>query len=109
MVELITILRLDDVCHEFSIGRIAFLKIDVEGFELEVLRGATEALKSRKVQNVIAEAAFSRNPEQHVGFDDLRAMLEPFGYVFDGYYDPTYQPESGQLRFTNALFSLSDE
>lgn len=104
--ESITILRLDDVCRQFSVGQIAFLKIDVEGFELEVLRGASEMLKRRKIRSIIAEVTFSKNDEQHGQFDDVRAMLEPFEFIFAGFYDPTYRPESGHLLFTNALFTL---
>ena len=107
--ESVTILRLDDVCHQSSIGQIAFLKIDVEGFELEVLRGATEMLKSGKIQTIIAEASLSNSDEQHAHFDDVRGMLEPFGYVLAGYYDPTYRPESGRLDFSNFLFILGEE
>lgn len=107
--EPVMILRLDDVCHQFSVGQIAFLKIDVEGFELEVLRGAMEMLKSGKIQNIIAEVTFNKYSEQHVQFDDVRVMLEPFGFIFGGYYDPAYRPESGRLSFTNALFALSSE
>lgn len=107
--ERVTIQRLDDVCHQFSVRQIAFLKIDVEGFELEVLRGASEMLKLRKIQTVIAEAAFSNTDEQHAHFDDVRGMLEPFGFVLAGYYDPTYRPESGRLDFSNFLFTLGEE
>jgi FkbM family methyltransferase len=107
--EPVTIMRLDDVCQKLSIGQIAFLKIDVEGFEMEVLSGATETLKSGKIQNIIAEVSFSKNSEQHVQFDDVREILEPLGFAFGGYYDPAYQPESGRLLFTNALFTLGGE
>jgi FkbM family methyltransferase len=106
--EQVTILRLDDVCQKFSVEQIAFLKIDVEGFELEVLRGATELLKSRRIQNIIAEVTFAKRSEQHVHFDEVRQLLEPFGFVFAGYYDPAYRPESGHLLFSNALFTLDN-
>ena len=36
---------LDNIVKEFSINRIYLLKIDVEGAELEVLKGAEESLK----------------------------------------------------------------
>ena len=53
--ESITILRpLDDACKQFSVQQIAFLKIDVEGFELEVLRGATEMLKTGSVGEILS-------------------------------------------------------
>jgi FkbM family methyltransferase len=104
--ETVTILQLDEVCRQFSVSQIAFLKIDVEGFELEVLRGAMEMLKLGRIQHIIAEVTFLKNSEQHVQFDDVRAMLEPLGYVFAGYYDPAYRPETGRLIFSNALFAM---
>lgn len=107
--EQITILRVDDICRQFSVGQIAFLKIDVEGFEVQVLRGATEMLKAGRIQTIIAEATFSKTDEQHAQFDDICEMLEPFGFVLSGYYDPTYRPESGRLDFSNFLFTLKEE
>lgn len=38
--------RLDDIIHADSLGRPCMIKIDVEGAELSVLRGATHALSS---------------------------------------------------------------
>jgi FkbM family methyltransferase len=102
--EIITIQRIDDVCSQLNIDQIAFLKIDVEGFELEVLRGANRMLKSQKIKNLIAEVTFEPKSEQHIQFEDLRAMLTPFGYIFAGFYDSTYRRDTGRLYFTNALF-----
>jgi hypothetical protein len=106
--ELITILRLDDVCERFSVRQIAFLKIDVEGFEIQVLRGATEMLKSRNIQTIIAEATFASTDTQHAHFDDVRGLLEPLGFILAGLYDASYRPESGRLDFSNFLFTLGE-
>jgi FkbM family methyltransferase len=43
---------LDDVCGTLNIERIAFLKIDVEGHELEVLKGARELLADNRIDLV---------------------------------------------------------
>jgi hypothetical protein len=42
------IVSLDDFCSDEGIDRIDFLKIDMEGLELEVLRGATRMLKEQR-------------------------------------------------------------
>jgi FkbM family methyltransferase len=50
--ETISIRRLDDFCKERALARIDFLKIDVEGAELDVLLGATEMLADGKIRFV---------------------------------------------------------
>ena len=40
----LVVIRLDDYCRENGIDRVAVLKIDTEGMELDVLDGATETL-----------------------------------------------------------------
>ena len=47
--EQIKIERLDDFCQTNSIDRIAFLKIDVEGHELETLKGAKRMMDEDRV------------------------------------------------------------
>ena len=47
---------LDEFTSKNQIDRIDFLKIDVEGFELEVLKGASRLLASKKVKAMLFEA-----------------------------------------------------
>ena len=48
-------LKLDDLLQ--SMVRIDWLKLDVEGSELDVLLGATESISERKIHNIIVEAS----------------------------------------------------
>ena len=49
----------DRYCSTHSVERIDFLKIDVEGFEDEVLKGATSMLKNHKIGFVLFELRHS--------------------------------------------------
>lgn len=57
---------------ELALPRLDFLKIDVEGMELEVLHGAIDSLRRHRPQMVV-ETLKS-------GFEPLRDFLEPLGY-----------------------------
>lgn len=62
---------LDDLCADRGIGRIDLLKIDVEGFEFEVLAGAASMLA--KTTAVIVELSLIRRTGET---DALERMLE---------------------------------
>jgi FkbM family methyltransferase len=47
--------KLDDVLNDFELGDAIFVKIDVEGFETEVLKGADNLLKNNALKGVIIE------------------------------------------------------
>ena len=67
--EVVPIDRLDSVVRD----SVSVIKIDVEGMETDVLRGATRILRKDR-PHVFAEAA--TQPE----LDALRALLQPLGY-----------------------------
>ncbi|HYL84934.1 MAG TPA: FkbM family methyltransferase [Candidatus Angelobacter sp.] len=73
--------RLDDWLREHKIERVEFIKLDVEGAELEVLRGARELLERRPRPVILAEV------------QDLRT--QPWGYpakeIIDFLRDRGYQ------------------
>ncbi len=48
-VETVLLRTLDDYCHEKNIQKIDYLKLDVEGHELEVLRGSEKMLKENRI------------------------------------------------------------
>ncbi len=53
--ETVQIITLDQYVQENKIDTIDLLKMDVEGSEFNILKGATEVLKSRKVKNMQIE------------------------------------------------------
>jgi FkbM family methyltransferase len=62
---------LDDYCERMKIGRVDMLKIDVEGYEWEVLRGAERLVRSRPAIDLELHVdelrRRGREPEEVVG------------------------------------------
>jgi FkbM family methyltransferase len=71
---------LDEFCDAEQIERIHFLKVDVEGFEEMVFRGAERLLREHRVDYVCFE--ISREPLKGAGLDSRKVFeaLETHGY-----------------------------
>jgi FkbM family methyltransferase len=67
----------------FGLSDIAFIKIDVEGHELSVLRGATETIV-RSRPNLLVEVEESRVPGCFQAVADFFSSLDYSGFWFDG-------------------------
>jgi len=57
----IYIRTLDDIVQENNLENVSFIKMDVEGFEFEALKGMQEIISKRKVKNVICELSNIKN------------------------------------------------
>ena len=104
--ETVEVRTVDGFTSEYQIERIDLLKIDTEGFDLEVLKGAQTILSDGQVPFVLVEVGFHPGDTKHVLFDDVRSYLLAMGYAVFGIYDQ--QPEwSGEkhLRYANVCFS----
>ena len=77
--------RLDDICREHP-GRLSFIKIDVEGHELEVLRGGIETLQRRPNLLIEIEQRHSTVP-----IGETFAFLESQGFRCE-FLDANSQP-----------------
>ena len=56
----VRVVTLDDYCAEHHVARIDLLKIDVEGFELQVLRGARRMLEEGRIDAIQFEVTLIR-------------------------------------------------
>lgn len=65
----VPMIRLDDLCDELDLGRVKLIKVDVEGFEPEVLKGLGGRID--EVQNLVIELL----PES-VNSSATQAMLD---------------------------------
>lgn len=80
------ILPLDEFAAEKGIGAVAFLKIDTEGMELEVLEGARELL-----QRTHRTALETHSPEKHKG------SLERLAAAGLRHTDERFGPRTGMI------------
>jgi FkbM family methyltransferase len=97
---------LDSVCVEHGVDRIDFLKIDTEGHDLAVLRGAAQLFDERAIAAVQVEAGMHPENDSHVPFETLKAHLEEAGYRCFGIYSqsPEWVLEKPFLRWTDPVF-----
>jgi FkbM family methyltransferase len=75
---------LDNVADEIDWRQVALLKIDTEGFDLEVLRGARQSLA--RISAVIVESIFFPSPygQDAPLFEDISRELFDKGFVYRG-------------------------
>jgi FkbM family methyltransferase len=102
----VDVTTVDNFCTERGIETIDLMKIDVQGAELLVLKGARGLLEREAISAIICEVAFTAHYEEGVLYHDLARFLGDFGYtLFD--FEEGVRARNGQLRYSNALFLSS--
>jgi FkbM family methyltransferase len=99
---------IDAVCEASGISRIDLLKIDTQGYEVEVLRGAERMLRSAVVPLVYAEVCFVACYENQPLFQDVYAFLYERGFRLVGLYESgfltRYYHVGGNALFVHQSF-----
>lgn len=105
-IESVEIDTLDEFCHRQEIIKISFLKIDTEGYDFEVLRGAKEILSRQMLDILQVEAAMNPKNQKFVTFEKFKIHLEKRGYFLFGIYEQVLEHFINKvyLRRTNPVF-----
>jgi hypothetical protein len=99
---------IDHFCDERDISNIDILKVDVEGAEDRVFRGARGMFSARRIRSVFVEVYFRPVYEGMSTFWDLNAQLNNFGFGLCGLYSLN-SAHDGLLSFGNALYVLRSD
>lgn len=102
--EKVTVTTVDIFVKENSIGNIDLLKIDTEGYEIEVLKGAENILTKGNVGAIFAEVALSPTNKRNTQLSDVVNYLDGFGYYLVGLYDIDARTYKQGITYANALF-----
>ncbi|MEP7060756.1 MAG: FkbM family methyltransferase [Betaproteobacteria bacterium] len=94
---------LDAFIDLYAPGGIGLLKLDTQGSELSILRGARRALETASIEVIYAEFFVVPHYAGAPLLGDLIALLGQFDYsLFDLFKGP--YADNGQLRFGDAIF-----
>lgn len=94
--------RLDDYLDQIDLQPPVLLKLDVQGYEAAVLRGAPHTLA--QVDYLLCELSFAELYAGQPLFDDLYTMLADSGFRFAGSFDSLISPLDGSILQADGLF-----
>lgn len=100
------IVTLDSQIKNITDGHINLLKVDVEGYEAQVLRGAEEAIKRQSIDLIYLEVGLNVAGTQQTYFGSLDQLLQGYGYrVFKIYEQKNeWVSDSPFLRRCNVAY-----
>ena len=87
-----------------QINKIELLKIDTEGYEIQVLKGASYSIKTGKIKLIYLEAGFSKSNNRSTYYPEIHDYLDSNGYSFFGLYEISQKEIANKFQYGNALF-----
>lgn len=102
--EEIEVLTLDEFVLRNGIFEIDFLKVDTEGYDLQVLRGGNETLTAGKIKLVLVECGLDPANTYHVYFQEIVDFLINKDLALIGFFQTDIRKISRRQHFSNALF-----
>ena len=99
----VDVICVDDLLLERGLMGADVLKIDAEGYDLDVLRGAKDSIASGQIGVILAEVFFVSYRSGQSYFWDIATFLTSHNYYFVNLYD-TRETSQGRLYTGNGLW-----
>lgn len=100
--EVVEVRTIDAVMKQEDVHNVHFLKIDTEGYELEVLKGAECALAERRIAIIQVEVGVGQIAKDFLSLEDARHYLAPRGYRLQGIYNQCTTSASAPGQWSGA-------
>jgi FkbM family methyltransferase len=98
----VPVTTIDSYVEKHGITHIELLKIDTQGFDLEVLRGASGILDRRGVDTLLVEVNFASYYKRQASFGEVERFLTANGYRLLTLYEVTRM--NSCLKWATACF-----
>lgn len=101
--EIVDIKTIDLFVKENNINRIDLLKIDTQGYDLEVLQGAQDCFQKGLIDNVLVELNFIKMYDNQSDLHSISTFLADRNLYLVDYYGKVYKKHT--LGWCNGLFT----
>jgi FkbM family methyltransferase len=98
----ITVRSLDSIAEELTLKGPILMKVDVQGFEMEVLAGATRTLEL--VDILVLETSFVELYAGQPLFDEIYRFLQPYRFSYAGSVEQIQDPHDGTILYADSVF-----
>lgn len=102
IIEIVDIAKLDDIAVLLKVEKPLLVKLDVQGFENEVIAGGINTICQADV--LIIELSLERLYEGQKLFHDLYEKLVNLGFKYRGNFDQIINPNNGKILQIDAIF-----
>jgi FkbM family methyltransferase len=99
----VTVATLDQYCVAQRLERIDVLKLDTQGFEIEVLHGGETMLREGRIGAVFMEITFIEMYKGLPGLDEIYRFMTDHGLYLMAFYDFHYR--NNRLGWCDAMFA----
>lgn len=89
--EAVTVTSGAQFCLDHNIQKISLLKIDTEGFDIDVLVGFEVMLRAQAIDVVQVEVSMNPDNRKHIQFAHMNLHMERIGYRLFALYDQTLE------------------
>ena len=104
--EMIDVITGISYCTKNNITAIDLLKIDTEGFELNVLKGFGDTFLTNNIKFIYCEVGFDPQATNKTHFSLIEEYLRSMGFITSGFYEQSRWGTSKlMLGFSNVLFT----
>lgn len=102
---------IDAYCEQNNIKKIDFLKIDTQGYEVNVINGANKMIKNNLIDIIQLELTFSPIYQKNYNIYDIEKILIPNGYKLFGtsQYGNLFTDQNWQCDFmyiSNSIYEI---
>ena len=96
---------LDEIANDLELKKKVMMKLDVQGFELNVLRGSENTLKN--VDIILIETSFYELYKNQPLFKDIFDFLSDRGFNYFGSFEQLYDERDGKILQADSIFIKS--
>lgn len=98
---------LDDFVKEEQVNQIDILKIDTQGTEFNIIKGASTLMKENRIKLIYIEIILMPTYKDQKSFDEILSLMRESNFHLFKFYDLSYT-RTGQLRQVDAIFICED-